>query len=112
MGQLRLDVIQAVLTGRDQGTGDRMASRMEADLIKVFDTGFLQHPLIGAPWFTDGLALTANMLAREHIGITGYSGELLQNIDSQCAQVNDPALAILGQGYEQRLILPVHMFPR
>ncbi|MNG08621.1 hypothetical protein D3C84_919940 [compost metagenome] len=51
------------------------------------------------------------MLAREHIGITGYSGELLQNIDSQCAQVNDPALTILGQGYEQRLILPVHMFP-
>jgi len=62
-------------------------------------------------WVHRWASLTANMLAREHIGITGYSGELLQNIDSQCAQVNDPALAILGQGYEQRLILPVHMFP-
>ena len=103
MGQLRLDVIQAVLPGRDQGTGDRMASCMEADLIAVFDTGLLQHPFIGTSGFTNGLALTSNMLAREYIGITGYSGELLQNIDSQRTQINDPALAILGQGYEQRL---------
>ena len=75
-----------------------MTSRMEADLIAVFDTRFLQHPFIGTSGFTNGLALTSNMLAREYIGITGYSGELLQNIDSQRTQINDRLLPFLVRG--------------